>query len=274
MRCVRVQERLVLYLAGELTPRENSRLIGHIERCAACAALAEDLAATQERVESAWRTDVEPPATLDARVMAAVRALPPRQPSALARLPHWILQPRYAVAGALACLLLIGLLVWRSRSAPSLELAQLGQEHTRLLEAASISEVRESDPQRLDQQLSSQVRFPVRAVSLVQEGATLQGGSRTTVDSVPMVALHYEWQGHRISIFQMDGTQRPPAPLLRMRHDPDSYYVRKTGDLAYVAWHSGKIDCVMVAQAVPMHELFHLACHACERQEQSADHAL
>src|SRR5579862_4551912 len=98
MRCARVQERLALYLAGELTPRENARLIHHQARCAACAALAEDLAATQERVEAVLRAEVEAPATLDARVMAAIRALPPRQASWAGLLPQWRGHARFALA--------------------------------------------------------------------------------------------------------------------------------------------------------------------------------
>jgi len=36
---------------------------------------------------------------------------------------------------------------------------------------------------------------------------------------------------------------------------------------AYVAWRSGKTNCVMVARSVSMHLLFHLACRACEQQD-------
>jgi anti-sigma factor RsiW len=281
VRCAHVQDRLALYLAGELSQREKARVIAHLERCAACAALAEELAAAQERVTAAWSADVEPPATLDARVMAAVRALPPQEPFRLNRLNRlnlaalnswlpWGQWPRSVPMAALACLLVgFGVLLWRARTTASLDLAQLGQAYRRSMQEASAPQLPGSDPQKLGSQLASGVRFPVRVVDLTSEGATLKGGSRTTVDHVPVVAVYYEWQGKQISLYQMDGAQRPPAPLLRMRHDPDSYYVQKAGNLAYVAWHSGKTDCVMVAQSLPMHQLFHLACRACERQEQT-----
>jgi anti-sigma factor RsiW len=267
MRCSRVQERLVLYLAGELTPRENARLIGHLERCAVCTAQAEELAATQEQVETALRTDLEPPPTLDARVMAAVRALPPRQPSRPGFLTGWGGRQRFAFAAALTCLALLVIVIGRRYTTSELELASLGEAHRHLLIAASDAEVITSDPQQLAQQLSPLFRFPVKPVDLKPEDVRLVGGLRTAVDHVPMAALQYEWQGNRISLFEMDATQRIPSVLQRMRRDPDSYYARKEGDLAYVAWHSGKTDCVMVARAVPMHQLFHFACRACERLE-------
>src|SRR5579862_1370672 len=163
MRCARVQERLALYLAGELTPRENARLIRHQARCAVCAALAQDLAATQERVEAVLRAEVEAPTTLDARVMAAIRALPPRQPSWPGFLPSRGRPLRFAFAAALCCLILLGVAIrGRYATKPALELARLGAVHDRQITAASPPDLKDSDPRRLAQRLSSLVRFPVR----------------------------------------------------------------------------------------------------------------
>ena len=71
MRCARVQDRLLLYLAGELEPREEEALRRHVESCSHCSAVAAELAETQELVASALRTTVTAPASLHARVMAA-----------------------------------------------------------------------------------------------------------------------------------------------------------------------------------------------------------
>src|ERR1051326_152064 len=81
MNCAWVQERLPLYLAGELEPAQRSRLTRHLEQCAACTAMAEQLAETQEQMESALSTPIEAPASLDARVMAAVRSMPAPRPA-------------------------------------------------------------------------------------------------------------------------------------------------------------------------------------------------
>src|SRR5579862_3794184 len=76
MRCARVQDRLLLYLAGELSTRERASVMRHLETCANCSALAEALAETQEHVDAGLSLDAGAPAALDARVMDAVRALP------------------------------------------------------------------------------------------------------------------------------------------------------------------------------------------------------
>ena len=81
MNCAWVQERLLLHLAGELDPQQRDGIDRHLERCPRCAAMAEALAETQEQLETALPTAVEAPLSLDARVMEAVRRLPPPRPS-------------------------------------------------------------------------------------------------------------------------------------------------------------------------------------------------
>src|SRR5260370_40876888 len=76
MNCAWVKERLLLYLAGELEPGQTARLVRHLERCTPCHTMMESLAETAGRVEAALPTTIEPPATLDARVMEIVRGLP------------------------------------------------------------------------------------------------------------------------------------------------------------------------------------------------------
>jgi anti-sigma factor RsiW len=258
----------MLYLAGELGPKETGRLLAHLARCADCTALAEDLAATQERVAKVWHGNIEPPATLEARVMASVRALPKQRSRWPIPLSHWGQRPSFAFVAAGLGLVILGFVVGRRWPAASgLELARLGDAYNRMLAAAPDAELRDSDPQHLSQQLTPLVRFPVRAVDLQPEGVRLVGGGRANVDSVPMVTLHYDWQGKQISLFEMEGAKRIPIPLQKLGHEADSYYVRKVGDTAFVAWHSGKTDCVMIARSIPMHQLFHFACHACEKQE-------
>src|SRR5260370_14355843 len=81
MNCAWVKERLLLYLAGELEPGQTARLVRHLERCTPCHTMMESLAETAGRGEAALPTPIEPPATLDARVMEIVRGLPaPRRP--------------------------------------------------------------------------------------------------------------------------------------------------------------------------------------------------
>ena len=201
MRCARVQERLVLYLAGELTPKENDCLSSHLARCAVCATLAEDLTATQERLAVGLNLNVEPPATLDAFVMAAIRALPVRQPSWRRFPPNWGRIPRYALAACLCCMVILSMAIGSVvggyyRQKPALELASLGRAHSQRLAALSFPQLRGSDAQQLTRELTPLVAFQVRAANLQSEGALLVGGSRTIVDNVAVAALHYNWEGH------------------------------------------------------------------------------
>jgi len=258
----------MLYLAGELGQKETGRLLAHIEGCPDCTALAEDLSATQVRVAKAWHGNIEPPATLDARIMAAVRELPVQRPRRPDLFSNWRPRQRFTFAAASCGLVILGLIVgrlWTATSGP--EIMRLSEAHDRMLVTPPDAELRDSDPRHLAQQLTPLVWFPVKAADLNPEGVRLIGGSRTTVDRVPMVTLHYEWQGKQISLFEMEGAKRIPIALQRLGHESDSYYVRKVGDTAFVAWHSGKTDCVMIARSIPMHQLFHFACHACEKQE-------
>src|SRR5205823_7789806 len=108
MKCARVQDRLLLYLAGELEPREEGALRSHLESCPGCAAVAAELAETQELVTSALRTAVNAPATLQARVMAAARREPARRRRWAAFPPLWSWKQRFAATAVALCLLIGG----------------------------------------------------------------------------------------------------------------------------------------------------------------------
>jgi anti-sigma factor RsiW len=264
---------LLLYLAGELEPSQTARLMRHLERCSTCTAAAEQLSETAARVEAALPTTIEAPATLDARVMEAVRGLPaPRRPWT-ALFPRPRLLHRLALGSAVLALMIASFFMGRwdagrmaSRPAPALDLALLGDAHRQLLSAPG-TEIQTQDPQKLAQALAPLLRFPAAVVDLRPEGLRLVGGKPAEVHGVPVAALHYDWEGQRVSLFQM-GTLSPPA-LRQVIFRSDSYFVRKVGGLTYVAWSFGGTNCVMVAQNVPMHQLFRFACHASEKLERA-----
>lgn len=275
MKCLHVQDRLVLYLAREMSPAEYARITDHVSHCAECFALAEELAATQERLESVLNTNMEAPATLDARVMRAVRDLQVNQNLSGGVRTRWRRPMVYAIP--LCCLMLVALAITtkgRSGASSELDLASLGEAHNRLTGAERPDQFPRSDAKQLAVQLSSAARFPVRVSDLTPEGAQLVGGNRIIVENSSLAELHYLWQGKQISVFEMDSSNRTPAALRQLGHERDAYYAHKSGDMAYIAWHSGKTECVMVARQVPMHQLFHLACKACERQEEAAPTAV
>lgn len=268
MKCAWVQEHLVLYLAGELAAPETARILEHLETCANCMAEAEALAETQARLEAVIHTTVEAPSTLEARVMEAVSALPAPQQPGFRFLPRWGWRPSLALAGAALCLLGVGFFIGRWQALPPVGAPATTLNWASLEPDDSEGTRSQSDPQQLSQALATQVDFPVPVVDLKPEGASLVGGNRSVVQGVTVARLHYTWQGQPVALFVMDDKKLSPPMLPQEAFGTaDSYLAGKTHGLTYVAWHTGRTNCVMVARSVPMHMLFHLACHACEKQE-------
>jgi anti-sigma factor RsiW len=229
-------------------------------------------------VEAALPTPIEPPATLDARVMEIVRGLPAPRRSWPGLLPRQRVLHRLAFGTGVLALMVVSFFAghWQAavslpgKPAPAatLDLAVLGAAHRQSLEAPQQWQVANNSPAEVSRALSAVLPCPVAAVNLQKDGLRLRGGSRATVHGVPVAALHYEWQNQRISLFQVDGEKLPPA-LRQVVFRSDCYFVRKMGDLTYVTWSFGRTNCVMIARTVPMHLLFRLACHVSEKLERA-----
>ena len=78
MKCAWIQERLLLYLAEELGPKDVARVVAHLERCDPCTAMLEECAENRDTIRDTVRTTALPPASLDARIMQRVQASPRR----------------------------------------------------------------------------------------------------------------------------------------------------------------------------------------------------
>lgn len=278
MNCAWVQERLLLYLVGELDPSQTPRLIRHLECCPTCTAMAEQLSETAGQVEAALPTAIEAPARLDARVMEAVRGLPAPRRSWPALLPRRRALHRLSLGSAVLALMVASFFTghWQAvvtlarkpTPAATLDLAVLGAAHRQSLASAQWG-VGNDKPEQLSRALSALLPFTVAAVDLQSDGLRLRGGSPATVHGVPVAALHYLWQGQHISLFQVDARELSPPALRQVVFRSDCYFVRKMGDLTYVTWSFGRTNCVMVARTVPMHLLFRLACHVSEKLERA-----
>lgn len=277
MNCGWVQERLLLYLGGELEPAQTARLLRHLEHCPSCMAMAEKLSETAAQVEAALPTTIEAPDRLDARVMEVVRGLPAPRRFRPILLPHRLALRRLAFGAVMLGLMAASFFAghWQAAvslarqpaPAATLDLALLGAAHRQSLAAARWGDGNDS-PERVSQALSALLPFTVAAVDLRGDGLRLRGGSPATVHGVPVAALHYMWQGQRVSLFQVGGGELPPALQQVVLHS-DCYFVRQMGGLTYVAWSFGRTNCVMVARTVPMHLLFQLACHVSEKLERA-----
>lgn len=269
MRCTWAQERLLLYLAEELGGHEVNQVRAHLQQCAVCTAQLRELTEIQQRLEPILQTQPEMSGRLEARVMDAVRDLPPPRSSWRARLilPGWRLRPLLA-ASALCLLFAMGVVFLRLKNSETglpLNMVLLSEAHQQAVSGPKPPGSPTAVPKILAQELTRELHYPVTVANLQAQGARLLGGRKTEVQGTLVAQFQYEWQGTRISVFEMDAAKlAPPVPASKS-FPSDSYFVAKRDGFAYVAWQNGKTNCVMVARSVPMHLLFPLACRACEQ---------
>jgi len=81
MSCHNAKNQMLPFLSGELSLAEVPKIQRHLDECPACAQYAVQIEAAQERLQNALGSAVTAPPTLDARVMATIRNLPPRRAS-------------------------------------------------------------------------------------------------------------------------------------------------------------------------------------------------
>jgi len=265
MKCARVQDRLLLYLAGELEPREEGALRSHLESCPGCAAVAAELAETQELVTSALRTAVNAPATLQARVMAAARREPARRRRWAAFPPLWSWKQRFAATAVALCLLIggYGLGHWHGGKQlssvpglarpdrPTLSLALLGDDHLEYLANPQPAQVPGPDPRQVSRSMTSMLKFPVAVVDLQHEGARLLGGRKCQLQGVWVAFLLYDWKGERVSLYQIDERKITLPALRPTTFRGRMFHVGAADGLTYVCWRSGAMNFVMVSGAAP-----------------------
>ena len=281
MNCDKALEYFLLDEAGELAEKESGEMRAHIHQCASCRVLAEELSAVQGHIRGAFSAPlIEPSADFDRRVMAAVRQLPGKRTlwQRLFPPPRW--RPTLTLAGAAAAMTFtFALGFWggrhdaasrfavRSNAAPRLMNREtLQQTYRQWRTSPGASEIVSAAPDRLSAALTERVRFPVRAVDLRPEGATLIGGDSLALHGTPIALMRYRAQGEQVALLQMDASALAFSPMQAQSAQSERYFVEKRDGMTCITWRSGNVNNVMIAQNLPMHTLFHLACHTCEKQ--------
>ena len=297
INCEWVQERILLYGTEDLAAQEAQSVRRHLSHCASCAAAAQNLVDTAELVQNALQTTLEAPPTLQARVMSSVRATPQelaRKTPARSSFKERFLSffnaprraPRLAMAAAALLIAVAGYSVGLQRATPekvisdtptmlpaidghpTLQLASLGDLHRMSLANPRPAEVSGSDARQVSQTLSSLVKFPVAAIDLAAEGARLMGGLRCTVSGTPSAFLCYDWNGERVSLYQIDGRKVNFPSLTSMNFDGRCFMVGEADNLTYIGWCAGNNHFVMVSGA-KADDLLRLARYASESPHQS-----
>ncbi|MBI3911282.1 MAG: zf-HC2 domain-containing protein [Armatimonadetes bacterium] len=275
MRCARVQERLPLYAAREMAPAEAAAISSHLLTCARCAALAEDLAAADELIADALRTAVEAPPTLAIRVMESLRQLAPVRRPWRALIPPSAMRRRLALGALAISLLVSGYFAgqWHAgRIKPAgyvatredritLSLALLGKDHLEYLANPQPAQIPGPDAREVALGLTPLLKFPVAVVNLQSEGARLLGGRKCQVHGVPIAFLLYDWEGERVSLYQMDERKITLPPMREVTFRGRRFLTGRMDGLTYVAWQSGGMHFMMVSGA-KLEQLIRLACSA------------
>lgn len=277
--CRWVQDRLLIYLAGELDARLAAKLVRHLEKCGRCTRVAEELSEARETVEGAIHSlpPVATPATLEGRVLKAVRDLPPPQKRVgwwTASL--WGTNPpiRRTVAAAIALTVAfagggVGFLVGRAvppspqqtggTSVPqALNLALLEADHRKFLAVAQPAQIVDPEAEKVAAQLQKDVPFGVHGADLRLLDARLLGGRRCQIQGESVALFLYDRNGERVSLFQTDARKLTLPRLQGESFEEGCFVVGEKEGISYAFWCWEGTNYILVAQTSPR-DLLNLA---------------
>ena len=269
MRCKWIQKRLLLYLADELTQKESAQVVTHLERCDLCATLLEELAESRDTLKEAIRTTVQPPASMEARILERVQALPARRIPWPARIPAWKPTSVVALSACAALLLMIGY-TWGRSNYPSPGGTPETIAARPILNLASLTDALQSwkgqrttaktDWKAVAVRLSRQTGLHAPPLELQERFLRLKAGDVLQMNHIPVATLHYDWKGTPVTLAQMDGMRlAPPAALRKMQDHGHCFLIQSRGDLTSILWCEGTENFVLIAH-VPPAQLLALAC--------------
>lgn len=261
MRCAKVQDRLLLYSAGDLSSLERAKIRIHLLRCVCCAAVAEDLSNVEETVHRAVCTSVTAPPGFQQRVMSAVFALPIRLTWRERLQQPIVWNRRLAVACALIFLMAGGIAYgnWRASNVVPDEHCSVGPPTidlmgARILHASNLTGcdpvvVSGNEPVSVAQRLTHLVGFYVYPVDLSASNAVLAQGRKWASGGVPLAVMQYTWGSKRVSLFQVQAGVLKVPRMRAVTYRSRPFLVDTDAGLACVLWHAGKSDFVLVAAA-------------------------
>lgn len=270
MKCVWVQDRLLLYHAKELGSKEALLVVRHLERCDDCVALLEEIVESRDTLRDIVRTAVQPSPSLDARIMDRIQTLPLRRYPWAVQMQIWNKSSILALASSAVLLLTAGYYWGRSNrivspripvenasTRPMLDLAALSTAH---LAWNSHTIVDPIDSREIYANLSKKTGLHVIPLDLIQQNLKLKQGEVVQMNRVPVAELHYVWKGIPVTLAQADGMRlAPPTTLREMKDHGRCFLIQHINDLTVVLWCEGTDNYILAAR-VPPAELFSLAC--------------
>jgi len=276
MTCTWVHERLLLYLAEELSPTESARIVDHLAGCRDCNAALNELAASRDILREMIRTTAQPPASLDTRILQRVQSLHRRRFLWLDRLSLWTPKTVFAFSGCALVLVMAGYQWGRWNAAPTpvpgaptaasalptLDLASLAEAHHAWDRRTGSADL---DATLVAARLTQQTGLDVPPLDLRDRTVRLKDSAVVQVNHIPVAVRHYDWNGTPVSLVQANGIRLDlPYSLRELKHHGRCFLIHQKDGLTYIFWCEGPDNFVLVAQAPPS-QLFALTCKLCAK---------
>ncbi len=199
---------------GELPPRDAAAVAAHLEGCAACRALQDQLRATKAAVHAeATRHTAPDRVRQHMETMIAASAVPQRAPAPRRAWGGWI--GSFGVGAALAAAPVLLVVVPQDDSGVARSVLD---GHLRALQSSHLYDVASTDQHTVKPWFDGRVDFAPPVKDLAALGFPLKGGRLDTVDGRTVAALVYGRAKHVIDLYvwQTPGAgAAPPRDLTR-----------------------------------------------------------
>jgi anti-sigma factor RsiW len=201
---------------GELGAADAARVAAHLQSCAACAALQQNLLRLSAKIRAETQRPTLPEA---ARASLMRRLAPPR--------PAWLPVAGLALAASLAIALL--------RPASTLVEDALVSAHIRALQPGHLLDVVSTDQHTVKPFFDGRLRFAPPVKDFAGQGTPLIGGRLDFFAGHEAAALIYRRRQHIIDVFVWPDSDGPPA--------------RNGQELGYnlIAWDAGAMHLAAIS---------------------------
>lgn len=245
MPCDDLNEQLSLYLDGELAPPEAHEVAQHLRTCAAC----QQEAVRHHRLQALLRTTLAAeevptqlwPAIQDRLTRETAGAGQPAE-----RRRQW---PRWARLGAVAAVLVVGLIAHLWMLAPKTSVVQEmvnSQIRTRL--TATPYRALAANPRAIRQWFQDKVEFAVPVPEFPQDRFTFLGARVTYFLDRRVAELAYTTEAHTIALLMLLQHSLDLTAIPTVRAGPRTFYVQQHKGYTAVLWLDGDILCGLVSE--------------------------
>jgi anti-sigma factor RsiW len=184
------REKIGLYVDGELEPRAEQAIVGHLQSCADCSSAVLEQQALKKAVRMAGKRFTAPP-ELYASVQRQIHSKETAWP--------W---KKWSVLAASVALLAVFTFAWLSRPASNATTAQLIDQHITMMASVNPFDVISEDRHTVKPWFQGKLPFTFNLPELnPQSGFKLLGGKLVYSQHSPGAEVVYQVRQHKISVF-------------------------------------------------------------------------